>query len=46
MEAANTKRGIDLERRASNADHDCEELVWRLRWALKPSDEPEDPAAT
>ena len=46
MEAANTKRGIDLERAASDAYHDCEELLWRLRWALKASDEPEDPATT
>ena len=46
MEATNTKRGIELERAASNAYHDCEELLWRLRWALKPSDEPEDPATT
>src|SRR6267143_1416588 len=28
MEAANSKRGIDLERAASNAYHDCEELLW------------------
>jgi hypothetical protein len=46
MEATNTKHGIDLERTASNAYHDCEELLWRLRWALKASDEPEDPATT
>ena len=46
MEAANSKRGIDLERAASNAYHDCEELLWRLRWALRGSEEPEDPAST
>ena len=46
MEAANSKRGIDLERAAANAYHDCEELLWRLRWALKEPDGPEDPATT
>jgi hypothetical protein len=39
MEAANTERALMPERAASNAYHDCEELLWRLRFALGPYSE-------